>query len=137
MKGECLLPQGQVHAIIYQVWLGQAKLGFVRTDILDLSEQSVVFGGIRQFTVERDEFFIPILMEFGIRQSKLKKLQEFVVPNLKKCVIPSRKNALVYTSLLGCAELTTDDSFHLAALFLDEAVDKVDIVDSFLDDLQC
>ena len=39
--------------------------------------------------------------------------------------------------LLGCAELTTDDSFHLAALFLDEAVDKVDIVDSFLDDLQC
>ena len=98
MKGECLLPQGQVHAIIYQVWLGQVKLGFVRTDILDLSEQSVVFGGIRQFTVERDEFFIPILMEFGIRQSELKKLQEFVVPNLKKCVIPSRKNALVYTS---------------------------------------
>ena len=37
--------------------------------------------------------------------------------------------------LLG---LTTDDSFHLAALFLDEeVVDKVDIVDSFFDDLQC
>lgn len=36
--------------------------------------------------------------------------------------------------LLG---LTTDDSFHLAALFLEEVVDKVDIVDSFFDDLQC
>ena len=34
--------------------------------------------------------------------------------------------------------LTTADSFHLAALFLDVVdVDKVDIVEFFLDDLQC
>ena len=33
--------------------------------------------------------------------------------------------------------LTTADSFHLATLFFDVDVDKLDIVDSFLDDLQC
>ena len=30
MKGECLLPQGQVHASVDLVWLSQVKLGFVR-----------------------------------------------------------------------------------------------------------
>ena len=91
MKGECLLPQGQVHASVDQVWLGQLKLGFDNTNPL-------IFCGIRQFTAENEEFFILNLIEFGIRQSELENQQEFVVTNLKKCVIPSQKNALVYKS---------------------------------------
>ena len=104
MKGECLLPQGQVHASVDQVWLGQLKLGFDNTNPL-------IFCGIRQFTAETEEFFILNLIEFGIRQSEQENQQEFVVPNLKKCVIPSQKNALVYTSLLkqGSAIHKMDD----------------------------